>query len=88
MDDVETGNSTHEEALELYKDSKMILKDGAFNLRKFRMYSGSLQTEMDAAKNHLIVKQDTYNPSLEETYVVDAKLGRPHGLGSPGVKVL
>ena len=42
---------------------------------------------MDATENRLIGKQDTHSPSLEETYV-DATLGRPHGLGSPTVKVL
>ena len=32
-------------------------------------------------------KRDIHSPNLEETYV-DSTLGRPHGLGSPTVKVL
>ena len=35
VDDIVTGAATEEETFELYTESKRILKDGMFNLRKF-----------------------------------------------------
>ena len=64
VDDVVTGASTEEEALQLYTDSKEILKDGAFNLRKFRTNSQSLQLKINAAANQPENLQDTQSPSL------------------------
>ena len=87
VDDVVTGASTKEEAFQLYSESKNILMDGAFNLRKFRTNSPSLQLEINAAENQLENPQETPSPSLEETYA-NATLGRPHSSDSPTVKVL
>ena len=68
VDDVVTGASTKEEAFQLYSESKKILMDGAFNLRKFRTNSPSLQLEIDAVENQLENPQETPSPSLVETY--------------------
>ena len=87
VDDVVTGASTEEEAFQLYTDSKKILKDGAFNLRKFRTNSLSLQLKINAAEDQAENLQDAQSPSLEETYT-DATLGKPHSTESPTVKVL
>ena len=53
VDDVVTGAPTEEEAFQLYTYSKSILKDGAFNLRKFRTNSPSLQMKIDSKGNQL-----------------------------------
>ena len=39
VNDVVTGASTEGEAFQLFTDAKKILRDGAFNLRKFRTNS-------------------------------------------------
>ena len=50
VDDVVTGASTEEETFQLYTDAKKILRDGAFNLRKFRTNSLSLQLKINATE--------------------------------------
>lgn len=87
VDDVVTGASTDEEAFQLYTDSKKILKDGAFNLRKFRTNSQPLQLEINATESQSENPQDPCSPNLEETYT-DAMLGDTHSSESPTVKVL
>ena len=87
VDDVVTGASTEEEAIQLYSESKSVLKDGAFNLRKFRTNSRSLQLKIDAAEKQSEIPQEIHSPSLDETYA-DATLGMPHSSVSPTVKVL
>jgi len=64
VNDVVTGASTKEEAFQLYTDLKELLKDGAFNLRKFRTNSQSLQLKINAAANQPENLQDTQSPSL------------------------
>ena len=87
VDDIVTGASTEEEAFQLYADSKKILKDGAFNLRKFQTNSQSLQLKINAAETQSENLQDTQSPSWEETYT-DATLGKPHSSSAHTVKVL
>lgn len=88
VDDVVTGAATEEEAFQLYTDSKKILQDGAFNLRKFRTNSHSLQLRIDAAENQSEDPPDTScNPCLDETYV-DTMLGKSHSSEALTVKVL
>ena len=68
VDDVVTGAATEEEAFQLYTDSKKILQDGAFNLRKFRTNSHSLQLRIDTAENQSEDPPDTpCSPCLDET---------------------
>ena len=63
VDDV-TGAATEKEAFQLYTDSKKILQDGAFNLRKFRTNSHSLQLRIDTAENQSEDPPDTCSPCL------------------------
>ena len=88
VDDVVTGAATEEEAFQLYTDSKKILQDGAFNLRKFRTNSYSLQLRIDTAENQSKHLPDpSCNPCLDETYV-DTMFGKPHSSEALTVKVL
>ena len=69
VDDVVTGASTEEEAFQLYTESKSILKDGAFNLRKFRTNSPSLQQKIDSTDNPPSEPQpEHFDPVMDETY--------------------
>lgn len=81
------GTSTEEEAFQLYTDLKMILKDGAFNLRKFRTNSQSLLQRITDAEGQSEIPQDVCSPSLNKTYA-DATVGKPHSSEAPTVKVL
>lgn len=83
VDDVVTGASTEEEAFQLFTDSKRILRDGVFSLRKFKTNSQPLQLRINTAEN----RQGTRDTSFEETHT-QAILGEPHCLGSPILKVL
>ena len=88
VDDVVTGASTEEEAFQLYTESKSILKDGAFNLRKFRTNSPSLQLRIDSADNLSSNSQSEHFDPTDETYA-DIMLGRQHSTASStAVKVL
>ena len=87
VDNVVTGASDEGEAIELYSTSKSILRDGAFNLRKFRTNSPSLQLEIDAAENRSGRAEETQSYCLDETYA-EATLGKPHSAESSMVKVL
>ena len=87
VDDVVTGAADEEEAFHLYSEAKKILKDGTFNLRKFRTNSPSLQREIDAVESPLQSPSGVQSTSLDQTYA-DVTLGKPHSSGSPTVKVL
>ena len=65
VDDLISGSQTEEEALQLYLQSKDILKQGGFNLRKFLTNSECLQLrikELENTSDHIgnEVNQDTY----------------------------
>lgn len=47
VDDVVTGAKDEEEAYQLYLESKSVLKEGGFNLRKFVTNANSLQVKID-----------------------------------------
>ena len=47
VDDLTAGAKSEEEAHSVFVDAKQILKEGGFNLRKFRSNSPSLQQKMD-----------------------------------------
>ena len=53
VDDVVTGAPREEEPFQLYSDSKKLLKDGAFNPRKFRTNSPSLQLRINRVENQV-----------------------------------
>ena len=72
VDDIVTGASTEEEAFQLYIDSKKILKDGAFNLRKFRTNSQSLQMGINAAENQSRYQQSQLGRNICRCDVVEA----------------
>ena len=89
VDDVVTGASNEGEAFKLYAESKRILGDGSFNLRKFRTSSQALQLQINTAEKRLENPStlEVPNLSLEETYT-KATLGQPHNSESSMVKVL
>ena len=87
VDDVVTGAASEEEALQLYSESREVLGDGGFNLRKFRTNSTFLQLKFDSANQSSGNLPASSSLSLEETYA-DATLGKPHSLLSSTVKVL
>ena len=87
VDDVVTGASNEEEAFQLYINSRKILKDGAFNLRKFQTNSRPLQLKINAAETGSDDTQGDQNSSWEETYA-DATLGETDGCTSPMLRVL
>ncbi len=87
VDDVVTRAASEEEALQLYSDSREVLKDGGFNLRKFRTNCTSLQLEFDSTNRSSGNLPASGSLSLEETYA-EATLGKPHSLVASTVKVL
>ena len=54
VDDVVTGADTEDEAYQLYLESKEVLSQGSFNLRKFRSNSPRLQDRIDQREDDLI----------------------------------
>lgn len=75
MDDIVTGASSEEQAWEIYHQSKEVLKQGGFNLRKFDTNAPLLQAKIDAKEGSVKRKTDTTNHNLEDTYG-DTTLGR------------
>ena len=82
-----TGAASEEKALQLYSESREVLGDGGFNLRKFRTNSTFFQLKFDSANQSSGNLPASSSLSLEETYA-DATLGKPHSLLSSTVKVL
>lgn len=62
VDDMVCGAEEEEEALELYQNSKEIMKDGGFNLQKFTTNSPQLQAHIDEKE------EGTRKGTGEETY--------------------
>ena len=73
VDDLVSGADDEKEAYKLYRDSKSILKQGGFNLRKFRSNSSMLQLMIDSQE---MPDPSAGNPNFEidETYA-SATLG-------------
>ena len=75
VDDVVSGADTVEDAIAMFRESKSLLKEGGFNLRKFSTNSAELR--------ELILKEENFNrpstesmPNSEESYT-KTTLGRP-----------
>ena len=70
VDDVVTGAKDEEEAYQLYLESKSVLQDGGFNLRKFVTNVNSLQLKIDGKEGSAdspCDNQSSVGPS-DETY--------------------
>ena len=70
MDDVIAGGETEDEAFELYLQSKQILREDGFNLRKFLTNSRHLQELIDLKET-----QHTGSPLEDEPTYSEATLG-------------
>ena len=82
VDDLTTGADSDYEAHSVYGKSKQILKDGGFNLRKFRTNSLTLQKKIEA------IEGASSNHSLAEESYTGATLGTSQLVGSQEVKIL
>ena len=73
-DDINTGAHTTQETIELYKKAKQIMKEGGFNLRKWRSNSDKVTKEImnDSASD--VNKVIPESPLLEEEDETYAKL--------------
>ena len=89
VDDVISGASDEEQAYALYESAKRVMKEGGFNLRKFRTNSTLLQMRID--DEEASTSQPSTSPStaeVEETYTSstlcptrDTQLGEQKVLG-------
>ena len=89
VDDIVAGSHSENEAYKLYTGAKMLLKSGAFNLRKFLSNSGSLQTKIDEEESSIRSNTAELNDSTETfTQATQATLGRTQVLHDSEHKVL
>ena len=86
VDDVVTGSHSEEEAYKLYSGAKMLLKTGAFNLRKFLTNSRSLQRKIDEEESPL--RDNTTGASDSTETFTQVTLGGTQGLHDGEHKVL
>ena len=84
VDDIISGAKSVDDAYLLYKESKSLLKEGGFNLRKFITNSSQLQERIDEDEG---VLHACKNPELEETYT-RSTLGTNQSLRSGEQKIL
>ena len=82
VDDLTAGADTEEEAHSVYAKAKRILKEGGFNLRKFRTNSPLLQRRIDAIEN----AEGDRSP-VGESYA-DVTLGALQSAGPQETKIL
>ena len=75
VENIITGGETEEEGFELYVQSKQILQEGGFNLRKFLTNSKHLQEQIDLKET-----QCTSSLSRDEPTYSEATLGTSHPL--------
>ena len=68
VDDLITGAEDEEQVYQLFMHSKMMLKDGGFNLRKFTSNSPSLQTRVDLDETDALTHPLVLTLESEETY--------------------
>jgi hypothetical protein len=88
VDDLVTGADTEEQALQMFQDSKRMLKEGGFNLRKFCSNSVSLQARIEGDEAHL-TSVDRPNPTREwEESYTSSTLGPAQKMLSGEQKVL
>ena len=66
MDDIVSGARTKEDAYQLYKESKDLLRQGGFNLRKFVINSCQLQKKIDDSETK--VNGNSPSTKMDETY--------------------
>ena len=86
VDDIVTGSHSEEEAYKLYTGAKMLLKAGAFNLRKFLTNSRSLQRKIDEEESPL--RDNTTGASDSTETFTQVTLGGTQGLHDGEHKVL
>ena len=85
VDDLTTGANSEEEAHSVYVAAKGILKEGGFNLRKFRTNSTQLQQKIDTTETPESVRNPEH--STGESYA-DATLGTTQPTGPQETKIL
>ena len=70
VDDLNTGAQSDEECMQVYNVARKIMLDGAFNLRKWRTNSISLQREIDAKESVISQQSDSQeaDQEVEESY--------------------
>ena len=79
VDDLNTGAQSDEECMQIYNVARKIMLDGAFNLRKWRTNSKSLQKEIDA-KESVISSQShsqEIDQEVEESYAKSTVGNKP-----------
>ena len=81
------GADTEDQAFQIYCQSKEVLEQGGFNLRKLCTNAQSLQSRIDAIEKSSDRLPQTGDPGLEETYA-EATPGRPQSSDSTELKVL
>ena len=70
VDDLNTGAQSDEECMQVYNVARKIMLEGAFNLRKWRTNSISLQREIDAKESAISQQSDSQeaDQEVEESY--------------------
>ena len=85
VDDLAYGAETEELAYRLYTDSKSMLKEGGFNLRKFVTNSSALQQKID---RHEGLSPAELGPGGEDESYTKATLGTTQRINAGETKVL
>ena len=69
-DDINTGAHTVEETIELYRKAKQIMKEGGFNLRKWRSNSDKVTKEImnNSADINKVMRESPLLEEEDETY--------------------
>jgi hypothetical protein len=88
VDDVVLGADDEDSGMKLYEESKRILREGGFNLRKFTTNAPQLQNAIDKKENPVVNSTCTVSSSdMDETYA-KSSLGGPQTTNSSDQKVL
>ena len=89
VDDLNTGAQSDEECMQIYNVARKVMLDGAFNLRKWRTNSKSLQREIDAKESAISPQSDSNeaDQEVEESYA-KATVGNKPESNSQEQKVL
>ena len=86
MNDIVHGADNEDYTNKLYVESKDILRNGSFNLRRFITNSQTLQERIDK-DDDVLYKDTKYLENFEKTYT-KSTLGRTQRMQSGGQKVL
>ena len=88
VDYVVAGAANEEAALKLYKESKRVLQEGGFNLRKFLTNKPQLQRAINVLENPPISPADARSVCSEETTYAKSTLGEVQMVSLAEQKVL